>query len=114
MISLTQKQRELLTFLRARVGQTGVAPSFEEIKDELDLASKSSVHRLLQQLEDRGAIRRLPHRARAIEIMGDAAGRADARAAALRALEVVGAITSEANVRLVETALSDCVRARRL
>jgi repressor LexA len=65
---LTRKQHELLTFINERLGDTGVSPSFEEMKDALDLKSKSGVHRLISALEERGFIRRLPNRARALEI----------------------------------------------
>lgn len=65
---LTKKQHELLTFIHARVAATGIAPSFEEMKEALSLRSKSGIHRLILGLEERGFIRRLPHRARAIEL----------------------------------------------
>ena len=65
---LTRKQHELLTYINERLGETGVSPSFEEMKDALDLKSKSGVHRLISALEERGFIRRLPNRARALEI----------------------------------------------
>jgi repressor LexA len=66
---LTEKQKELLVFINARLQATGVPPSFDEMKDALELQSKSGVHRLIIALEERGFIRRLPHRARAIEII---------------------------------------------
>ena len=66
---LTTKQKELLVFINARLQETGVPPSFDEMKEALDLQSKSGVHRLIMALEERGFIRRLPHRARAIEII---------------------------------------------
>jgi len=66
---LTRKQHELIRFIQARLEQTGVSPSFEEMKDALDLKSKSGVHRLISALEERGFIRRLPNRARALEIL---------------------------------------------
>ncbi|HEX9931362.1 MAG TPA: transcriptional repressor LexA [Allosphingosinicella sp.] len=65
---LTRKQHELLTYINARLGENGVSPSFEEMKDALDLKSKSGVHRLISALEERGFIRRLPNRARALEV----------------------------------------------
>ena len=65
---LTRKQHELLTYINERLGETGVSPSFEEMKDALDLKSKSGVHRLISALEERGFIRRLPNRARALEV----------------------------------------------
>jgi repressor LexA len=66
---LTRKQHELLTFINQRLKATGVAPSFDEMKDALDLRSKSGIHRLISGLEERGFIRRLPHRARALEVI---------------------------------------------
>jgi repressor LexA len=66
---LTTKQKELLTFINARLQDTGIPPSFDEMKEALALQSKSGVHRLIIALEERGFIRRLPHRARAIEII---------------------------------------------
>lgn len=65
---LTAKQRELLEFIHKRMQRDGVPPSFDEMKDALDLRSKSGIHRLITALEERGFIRRLAHRARAIEI----------------------------------------------
>jgi len=66
---LTAKQRELLMFISARIKETGVSPSFDEMKEALDLRSKSGIHRLITALEERGFIRRLPHRARALEVL---------------------------------------------
>lgn len=66
---LTRKQLELLTFIDKRVARDGVPPSFDEMKDALSLRSKSGIHRLITALEERGFIRRLAHRARAIEII---------------------------------------------
>src|ERR1700732_4241841 len=66
---LTKKQRELLLFINQRLTATGVSPSFEEMKDALNLKSKSGIHRLISGLEERGFIRRLPHRARALEVI---------------------------------------------
>ncbi|MHB8284680.1 MAG: transcriptional repressor LexA [Caulobacteraceae bacterium] len=66
---LTRKQHELLMFIHERIKETGVSPSFDEMKDALDLASKSGIHRLITALEERGFIRRLAHRARALEII---------------------------------------------
>lgn len=66
---LTKKQHELLLFIHKRLSEDGVSPSFDEMKDALQLASKSGVHRLVSALEERGFIRRLPHRARALEIL---------------------------------------------
>ena len=66
---LTAKQKELLLFIHTRVQDSGVPPSFDEMKEALDLRSKSGIHRLITALEERGFIRRLPHRARALEII---------------------------------------------
>ncbi|HRO33193.1 MAG TPA: transcriptional repressor LexA [Brevundimonas sp.] len=65
---LTRKQHELLMFIHERIKETGVSPSFDEMKEALDLASKSGIHRLITALEERGFIRRLAHRARALEV----------------------------------------------
>ncbi|TAL79330.1 MAG: transcriptional repressor LexA [Beijerinckiaceae bacterium] len=66
---LTRKQSELLRFIHERLKETGVPPSFDEMKDALDLRSKSGIHRLILALEERGFIRRLPNRARALEVL---------------------------------------------
>lgn len=66
---LTSKQKELLIFIHDRIDSTGVSPSFDEMKTALNLASKSGIHRLITALEERGFIRRLPHRARALEVL---------------------------------------------
>ena len=66
---LTKKQRELLLFINQRLTATGISPSFDEMKDALGLRSKSGIHRLVSGLEERGFIRRLPHRARALEVV---------------------------------------------
>ncbi|MGB3022999.1 MAG: transcriptional repressor LexA [Methyloceanibacter sp.] len=66
---LTSKQKELLMFIHERLKETGIPPSFDEMKDALDLKSKSGIHRLITALEERGFVRRLPHRARAMEIV---------------------------------------------
>ena len=66
---LTRKQHELLRFIQERLREAGVPPSFEEMKEALDLKSKSGIHRLITALEERGFIRRLPNRARAIEVI---------------------------------------------
>jgi len=77
---LTKKQRDLLHFIHTRLQRDGVPPSFDEMKEALDLRSKSGIHRLITALEERGFIRRLAHRARAIEIvkLPDAVGGAPA------------------------------------
>ncbi len=66
---LTAKQHELIRFIQLRLEETGISPSFEEMKEALDLKSKSGVHRLISALEERGFIRRLPNRARALEVL---------------------------------------------
>ena len=66
---LTSKQKELLMFIHERLKESGVPPSFDEMKEALDLKSKSGIHRLITALEERGFVRRLPHRARAMEIV---------------------------------------------
>src|SRR4051794_17462742 len=66
---LTKKQHELLRFIHERLKEQGVPPSFDEMKDALDLRSKSGIHRLIMALEERGFIRRLPNRARALEVV---------------------------------------------
>ncbi len=66
---LTQKQHELLQFINDRIMETGVSPSFDEMKEALNLRSKSGIHRLITALEERGFLRRLPNRARALEVI---------------------------------------------
>jgi repressor LexA len=66
---LTKKQHELLLFIQSRLAEDGVSPSFEEMKDALNLKSKSGIHRLISGLEERGFIRRLAHRARALDVV---------------------------------------------
>lgn len=66
---LTRKQHELLLYIHDRLKETGIPPSFDEMKEALDLASKSGIHRLITALEERGFIRRLPNRARALEVL---------------------------------------------
>lgn len=66
---LTKKQSELLTFIDRQINATGVSPSYEEMKDALGLRSKSGIHRLIGSLEERGFLRRLPHKARALEVL---------------------------------------------
>jgi repressor LexA len=80
---LTRKQHELIRYIQAKLEETGVSPSFEEMKEALDLKSKSGVHRLISALEERGFIRRLPNRARALEVLKqpeDVTSKAPARA----------------------------------
>ena len=66
---LTKKQHQLLVFIHERMNRDGVAPSFDEMKEALELHSKSGIHRLIMALEERGFLRRLPHRARAVEVV---------------------------------------------
>ena len=84
---LTRKQHELLMFIHSHIRETGVSPSFDEMKDALDLASKSGIHRLITALEERGFLRRLQHRARALEVvrMPEQAGAPPAAAGTPRA-----------------------------
>lgn len=94
---LTSKQHELLLFIHQRLAESGVSPSFEEMKEALDLKSKSGVHRLIGALEERQFLRRLPNRARALEVMrlpGDAAPQP--RAAASGASAVTDIATARA------------------
>ncbi len=79
---LTRKQHELLLFIHQRLQEEGVPPSFEEMKDALDLKSKSGIHRLITALEERGFIRRLPNRARALEVIRLPEGYGDDKSAA--------------------------------
>src|SRR6201995_3349133 len=65
---LTRKQHELLMFIHERIKETGVSPSFDEMKEALNLKSKSGIHRLITGLEERGFLKRLAHRARALEV----------------------------------------------
>ena len=95
---LTRKQHELICFISDRLGESGVSPSFEEMKDALQLKSKSGVHRLISALEERGFLRRLPNRARALEVLKmpeRAAGKAKAPAVVART-----AVTSPAPATL--------------
>jgi repressor LexA len=66
---LTRKQHELLLYIDRQLNENGISPSFEEMKEALDLKSKSGVHRLISALVERGFIRRLPNRARALEVL---------------------------------------------
>lgn len=81
---LTVKQHELIQFIQKRLEETGVSPSFEEMKEALDLKSKSGVHRLISALEERGFIRRLPNRARALEVIRQPEDAAPAARPAMR------------------------------
>jgi len=79
---LTAKQRELIVFIQQRLEETGISPSFEEMKEALDLKSKSGVHRLISALEERGFLRRLPNRARALEVIREPGDTTPARSGA--------------------------------
>ena len=86
---LTAKQHELILFIQKRLEESGISPSFEEMKEALDLKSKSGVHRLISALEERGFIRRLPNRARALEVLKNPEDAVPGAAAAALANEVV-------------------------
>lgn len=98
---LTRKQHELLCFIQERLDQSGISPSFEEMKEALALKSKSGVHRLVSALEERGFIRRLPNRARALEILKFADGSARLAEASHNgsAPETVGAIAARGHAQ---------------
>ncbi len=125
---LTRKQIDLLKLIHDRMEREGVAPSFDEMKDALDLRSKSGIHRLITALEERGFIRRLPHRARAIEVLKlpDALNRPEARVidggakdkapppraampveAAALTLQVMGRIAAGTPIEAISEAVSD-------
>ena len=97
---LTVKQRELFLFIHQKIQETGISPSFDEMKEALDLASKSGIHRLITALEERGFLRRLPNRARALEVvkLPDAAlqGQANRPKAPFRPSIVSSEFTAEA------------------
>jgi repressor LexA len=86
---LTAKQHELIRFIQLRLEETGISPSFEEMKEALDLKSKSGVHRLISALEERGFLRRLPNRARALEVIRQPEDATPARGAASASGNVV-------------------------
>lgn len=93
---LTRKQHELICFIADRLNDTGVSPSFEEMKEALDLKSKSGVHRLIQALEERKYLRRLPNRARALEVLR-MPERASAKKAAKERTAVARSVPEPAN-----------------
>lgn len=95
---LTAKQRELIVFIQQRLEETGVSPSFEEMKEALDLKSKSGVHRLISALEERGFLRRLPNRARALEVIREPGATTPSRAAVPSADNVVAMPSPPARV----------------
>src|SRR6185503_10084144 len=86
---LTAKQHELLRFIQRKLEETGISPSFEEMKEALDLKSKSGIHRLISALEERGFLRRLPNRARALEVLKLPEGMKTARASNVVAMPKV-------------------------
>jgi repressor LexA len=100
---LTKKQHELIRFIHQRLEESGVSPSFEEMKEALDLKSKSGVHRLISALEERGFIRRLPNRARALEVLKQpedalpASARSAANDAVSRATSAPAKVAAPAN-----------------
>ena len=95
---LTAKQHELLLFVQRRLEETGISPSFEEMKEALDLKSKSGVHRLISALEERGFIRRLPNRARALEVVRQPENqRSDSRGPVAQAVRPPRAMPQPAN-----------------
>ncbi len=98
---LTRKQHELICFINDRLADTGVSPSFEEMKEALDLKSKSGVHRLISALEERQFIRRLPNRARALEVL-----RMPDRPEADRTAK---ALSKAANVRVMPQPANDVI-----
>jgi repressor LexA len=102
---LTRKQHELLCFINDRLGEAGVSPSFEEMKDALELKSKSGVHRLISALEERGFIRRLPNRARALEILKLPEAIKDAGKATVASVKQVGRKVVEAANDVLELPL---------
>ncbi len=107
---LTAKQRELLIFIQRKLEDTGISPSFEEMKDALDLKSKSGVHRLISALEERGFIRRLPNRARALEVLKQPDDVSAARnvAANAAANDAVGGVVGGASAK-VPAAANDVI-----
>jgi repressor LexA len=91
---LTAKQHELLLFIQRKLEETGISPSFEEMKEALDLKSKSGVHRLISALEERGFIRRLPNRARALEVLRQPEDVTTGKRAASNANDTISRVTT--------------------
>lgn len=106
---LTTKQQELLTFINNRLDEGGVSPSFEEMKDALDLRSKSGIHRLINALEERGFIRRLPNRARALEVLKLPDGMDRARKAAAALAAPLAQVAPKVAVPLLPVAANDVI-----
>lgn len=102
---LTRKQHELLIFIHDRLAETGVSPSFEEMKEALDLKSKSGVHRLISALEERNFIRRLPNRARALEVLRMPETAIKAPAAPAAKSKAPAAVPQAANENVLEIPL---------
>jgi repressor LexA len=105
---LTAKQHELLIFIQKRLEETGISPSFEEMKDALDLRSKSGVHRLISALEERGFLRRLPNRARALEVIKQPEDIATKASQAEVARDAVAKLTTPPP-RMTPTAANDVI-----
>lgn len=101
---LTRKQHELICFINDRLADTGVSPSFEEMKEALDLKSKSGVHRLISALEERQFIRRLPNRARALEVL-----RMPDRPENVQTAKAGASATVPANLRAMQQPANDVI-----
>lgn len=106
---LTPKQQELLTFIHNRLEEGGVSPSFEEMKEAIDLRSKSGIHRLINALEERGFIRRLPNRARALEVLKLPEGLERAREAAALLAATPAVIPPKVSVPHIPIAANDVI-----
>ncbi|MES2271705.1 MAG: transcriptional repressor LexA [Pseudomonadota bacterium] len=106
---LTPKQQELLTFIHNHLEEGGVSPSFEEMKEALDLRSKSGIHRLINALEERGFIRRLPNRARALEVLKLPEGLERARKAAALLAATPAVIPPKVSVPHIPIAANDVI-----
>jgi repressor LexA len=105
---LTRKQHELICFIADRLAETGVSPSFEEMKEALDLKSKSGVHRLISALEEREFIRRLPNRARALEVLR-MPERGDAKKGAVKSRAMDTSISSTSQKPAIPSPANDVV-----
>src|SRR6476619_2264082 len=92
---LTAKQRDLLMFIHQRLGESGISPSFDEMREALELKSKSGVHRLISALEERRFIRRLPNRARALEVIRMPESASPTIAAAMASKTVIPAAAND-------------------
>ncbi|MFC3099533.1 transcriptional repressor LexA [Altererythrobacter lauratis] len=106
---LTAKQRELLVFIQRKLEETGISPSFEEMKEALDLKSKSGVHRLISALEERGFIRRLANRARALEVLKQPDDVSATRAPRMRAAANDAVVGNVGAPRTVPSAANDVI-----